>query len=481
MKIMYVADIDYLKSKMDPNAWERAKALIAKDNVMVIDIKRGKRRDALRLYKRYKPDFILHEHIAPKYPLMLTNLRKVPCETCMLLGDDHSDKKLYDKISPWKNIILFYSTNIEKYKEDFPDTTFTVIGHHINMDYFKDYGFRKTIDVLIYGSLINKWYPFRNRLCKLLLESDLIVLHIENPWGNKEDAIRNAELSKVINQSSLTVCTKSKVDYLVAKYVEAMASLSMPLGNLPAKEYPKFKKRVLYVDDAMTDEEILEKIEVYLDATEDDTEVEGEEETNKEKCLKQLLNNYQWSHLYFGTTNWADKVLQFARERVHSLKGALEKELRGASTILDLCAGKGNHLRHVNAKKTGIEIEEKYKKYLKRHGYEAIISDVIEEIKKIKKKYDVVTWIDGIEHLCEKEALMVLDKAEKIAQRRMLVFTPETFITNEEIAAEWNEPHQVHRSLFPEKFWEERGYKKVYTEWNTQHKINNSLYRKVIG
>jgi len=69
------------------------------------------------------------------------------------------------------------------------------------------------------------------------------------------------------------------------------------------------------------------------------------------------------------------------------------------------------------------------------------------------KSFDVVMWLDGIEHLEEANALEALGWAEKIARKRVVVFTPD-----EKVFFDYPDEFLRHKSFFPKKFWEDRGY-----------------------
>ena len=160
-----------------------------------------------------------------------------------------------------------------------------------------------------------------------------------------------------------------------------------------------------------------------------------------------------------------------------TLQTVINKEIADAKTLLDLCAGPGNWTRNTKAVKSAVELNSKYVIPLRNNGYSNIyLEDVA--IFNYNDDYDVIIWIDGIEHLDRIDALKALSEAEQHT-KKLLVFTPNEFINNKQNAEKLGEPLQMHKSVFPESFWLDRGYKVIYREYNSHEKVNNVLYKKV--
>jgi len=255
--LIYVCDYDFLKSKMDQNAYNRVTALVNSDNVILLNVKRGDSINALEVEKKYNPCMILQEHIQPGFPVMLYNLDKVKCKTAMILGDLHSNYGLLKQVQPWKTILLYYDAGLYL-KQYFPKKDFRILPHHISFDVYKDYGLEKEYDILLYGNTNSKFYPFRKRLHKLLSKhfNCKVVSYPE---------IRGVELAKLLNKSWMAVATKSTEDYLVAKYLEIPACNCLPIGNIATTEKSLFKEIVFEIPESMTDEMIVNKVRAALD------------------------------------------------------------------------------------------------------------------------------------------------------------------------------------------------------------------------
>jgi len=162
-----------------------------------------------------------------------------------------------------------------------------------------------------------------------------------------------------------------------------------------------------------------------------------------------------------------------------TLQKTITNEIKYAESLLDLCAGPGRWTKHCNATKTAVELNPKYVKQLRNNGYSNVMVENVCDINYTNgDKFDVTLWIDGIEHLEKNDALAALREAERHTHK-MLVFTPNEFINNENSATKLDEPLQKHLSVFPTEFWLARGYKIIYKEYNSTAKVNNLLYKKV--
>lgn len=155
------------------------------------------------------------------------------------------------------------------------------------------------------------------------------------------------------------------------------------------------------------------------------------------------------------------------------------EELSNCESVLDLCAGTGDLLRNYKGIKVAIELNTKYNSILENHGYSCIYNEDVSKYIKFAE-LDAITWIDGIEHLEEKDALQTLERVESAAKKKVIVFTPNEFQDNKHSAKNLNEPLQEHKSVFPKEFWLSRGYRIAYQEYNEADKIDNILYVKEV-
>lgn len=140
---------------------------------------------------------------------------------------------------------------------------------------------------------------------------------------------------------------------------------------------------------------------------------------------------------------------------------ALERELKGMESVLDVGCGSNSPLAQV--KKTfysvGIDI---FKPSIKKSKKVKIHDDYkIGDILKIDtffkpKSFDAVLALDIIEHLSKKDGRKLLALMEKLAKKKVIIFTPYGF--TQQHPYEEN-PFQVHKSGWYVENFKNRGYK----------------------
>jgi len=130
--------------------------------------------------------------------------------------------------------------------------------HYIDPNEHRDWGLPKSYDVCVYGASNEAIYPLRVRL-RRLLESGPNGLRVR--IVQLDEGLRGARLSRVINQSWLTVAdTAGATDRFVAKYVEIPLSGSGIVGNIPTRHRELFAGQVVEVTPHMSDQEMLAAI-----------------------------------------------------------------------------------------------------------------------------------------------------------------------------------------------------------------------------
>lgn len=144
-----------------------------------------------------------------------------------------------------------YFKNIEK---------FYVINHGYPSNIYYPISSNKTYDVLFYGSDMASVYPLRVRLYQLLGNANLRFRKIE-----KGENIYEYSLCKLINQSWICIACISNFSYFVRKYLEISACNSVVIGDINHQGYQIIGSNMIYVTNIMTDQEIIEKINYYLE------------------------------------------------------------------------------------------------------------------------------------------------------------------------------------------------------------------------
>lgn len=134
----------------------------------------------------------------------------------------------------------------------------------------------------------------------------------------------------------------------------------------------------------------------------------------------------------------------------------LERELKGCSSVLDVGCGVNSPLGKI--KKTfyleGVDLVDKSKM---QKFHDKYTKGNILNIKKFYKKesFDAVVLLGVIEHLKRSEGKILLSKLESIARKKVIVQTPNGFLTQD--PAEDN-IYQEHISGWSVKDFKERGY-----------------------
>jgi len=221
--------------------------------------------------------------------MLIKDFNKIKISKLLLVEDIyHIDSYpiFYNKYN-FNGIILHYKNsrikellkNI-KYIYELPQ----FIDNKINRDCI----LKKEIDILFYGDTNNKYYPFRNKICRVLKK---INKYYNVKIIKKEDNIINEELSLYINRSYLTVCTRSRFDITLKRYQEVILNKSVILGNIPNSEKYIYKNKVIRISNKMSDMEI---IYIIKNALKDKKRLEELAE-KKYKCF---MNEYSYENGY---------------------------------------------------------------------------------------------------------------------------------------------------------------------------------------
>jgi len=146
-----------------------------------------------------------------------------------------------------------------------------------------------------------------------------------------------------------------------------------------------------------------------------------------------------------------------------SMKGksfisCLRRELIGSRSILDLGCGKSSPIRFCSVSYAiGVDIFHPYLMEAKR---KKIHDDyVLGDVRKLcfrNNSFDCVTALDLIEHLPKREGYNLLREMERVARKKIIVFTPNGFLLQN---AYHNNVWQAHRSSWVLRELKNLGYK----------------------
>ncbi len=114
--------------------------------------------------------------------------------------------------------------------------------------------------------------------------------------------------------------------------------------------------------------------------------------------------------------------------------------------ILDLGCGPSSPLQHCKNIKYSVGVEA-FPPYLDvtkaKEIHTEYLAKKIEEVDFPEKSFDAVIMIKVLEHLPEKTGLEMLKKAEKWAKKKVIISSPNGFISQKEVD---NNPLQKHLS-----------------------------------
>lgn len=158
--------------------------------------------------------------------------------------------------------------------------------------------------------------------------------------------------------------------------------------------------------------------------------------------------------------------------------------------LLSLCCGIGLELnlllkRRINVEITAVDISAPYIAEIKREypGFDVVRADATEYILSAPSNgFDVISIIDGLEHLTKEDGWKVLQECKRVARKKVIIFTPEGYLKNEPKNA-WGikgaDRYQLHLSGWSPEELESLGYKLI---WQNPHispqgdKYNESMY-----
>jgi len=134
------------------------------------------------------------------------------------------------------------------------------------------------------------------------------------------------------------------------------------------------------------------------------------------------------------------------------------------STVLDLGCGCGNPFKGMKYPLLiGLDI---FKKEFDMPEYDLVIFQDALKMDELflDKSFDVVIGLDFIEHLMKDDGFKVIEKAEKLARKKVIFFTPKVWTENKsavEDSSYWSygNPYNYHRSYWTDQDFIKRGYK----------------------
>ena len=193
------------------------------------------------------------------------------------IEDCYEVDNLINNINKFKYDYVIYRYNCEQmqYIISKSDSKFIHMPHYLNSQLFTTTTTNKTIDILLYGNTSN-FYPFRQRLFKLIQQSGFNYYYLPHPGYNEllnennPNKIVKEELSHLINKAKITISTCSSFNYLLKKYIEISLSGSVIAGNYPHTEENLYKDCMCLLQENDSDNIIIDKLKKILHLSEDE-------------------------------------------------------------------------------------------------------------------------------------------------------------------------------------------------------------------
>lgn len=147
--------------------------------------------------------------------------------------------------------------------------------------------------------------------------------------------------------------------------------------------------------------------------------------------------------------NWLGKIVQ--------------NHISNDDTVLDVGCGILYAIDGISCKSyLGVDIWLPYLEQV-RDKYSVIKMDAKNDLYQfLDNSFDVVICLDLVEHLTQEEAWRVIYHMKKIARKKVIIFTPSKFETNEDATQNaWDLgecPFQKHQCLLTRQQFEENGF-----------------------
>ncbi len=141
----------------------------------------------------------------------------------------------------------------------------------------------------------------------------------------------------------------------------------------------------------------------------------------------------------------------------------LENLIRNCKTILDVGCGSNSPLKHFPKQFYCIGVD-KFEPWLKSSKNKKIHDKYIQlDVLKINQEFeensfDCVVALDLIEHLTKEEGNLLLKRIEKIAKKKIIIFTTNGFVPQ---GVYDNNPWDVHKSGWTVNEMKKRGFKVI--------------------
>ena len=155
---------------------------------------------------------------------------------------------------------------------------------------------------------------------------------------------------------------------------------------------------------------------------------------------------------------WRERLSKALNLGGRALRRQVKAELAGCESVLDLGCGRSSILQDIPPleRSVGVEAHRPALEESRRRGvHTEYIAGDARHVEFSPGSFDAVIMMDLLEHLDPSDGTALLSKVERIALKRVVVFTPNGFVRQDEYDSN---PLQVHRSGWTVESFGRRGY-----------------------
>jgi len=218
------------------------------------------------------PKLIVHMQYNLEDKLICRGLDGYQCRKAALIEDMHRPDAFIKAMERGRFKFVIYNCDcaeLDVLRNKLPGKAFVHMPHFVDTRIFRDYGLEKRWDIIFYGTHGSDYYPFRDRLYKLLQTCGRFTVKFITFTGYKADQAkkmpRGEQLAMLINQCWIGISTSSRVDYFVKKYLEIPACGTMVAGNIPTRKANILKGNIIELKPTMDDQTIVQVLAKALE------------------------------------------------------------------------------------------------------------------------------------------------------------------------------------------------------------------------
>jgi len=284
MNILYLCNRKYFLNKMSRIRFHSIQALEKESNLRWsgpnwpdYDNSKTVQENIDKLYYNEELDLV----IAYK-PLEMRDFKDIYARRCIRYNEmyDHAWTLKEITESQANVVICHHENDYLQYQKMFKyfklwDLKFHHVAHCAEKTIFKDYGLPKKYDLFLGGatgirSMLGQHYPLRDRMVGILRKMNSkyecrIHPHPGYDLGDAHTDKYLIDFAKEINSAKIAITCSGAPKSRFGKYIEIPMSATAIAADIPDEDQEGFRKFVIEINMGMSDEEIINKLEHYLE------------------------------------------------------------------------------------------------------------------------------------------------------------------------------------------------------------------------